>query len=517
MATTGSMTAAVWLAPMIPKLPLPLAQRIERLLQAKPGRDTQEHALKLCEAIVAYAACIRASVAAAVVPAGKRSALAKGVGELRRVVEQGEATIASFRDLLVAAADAIEALEPGHPLGRAELTRPRTAWVARTQLVEALGDTVVVDEPTRAAAVDGGLLGIVNLWVRLVEERREVEIDPHGDPWLGSLGDVIVDTLGSSSLLGEASLTYPASSDDGELELLRLHGIEAEPDDAPAEASAYAPGIVCWRFNSQVVSSCGLLSYWVDEHDFGHLGVIARHRDRAEYLDYGSGARSPAAATARVAWDRLGIAEVKVEPPPLQERRSGSVFMLVAAAVAVLLVIVGVAWALWPSADERGGGSARNDDAPGVADPVAQTGERDDPPAEPKPETVSEIVLEGDKPAGSGQGSGSGDAPTIVGDETGGVEAAIEDEPTSVSVWFESERSLGICQVTYGGRTRSANLHLKIRQPEGPLEFSYRCGEHRGRGSIDVKPNRVNGVLFCKKNGSVKVKTVRSNEGRCDR
>ena len=97
------------------------------------------------------------------------------------------------------------------------------------------------------------------------------------------------------------------------------------------------------------------------------------------------------------------------------------------------------------------------------------------------------------------------------------IQRYVLSEIPTASVWFESERNLGICQVTYGDRTRTANLHLKTRQPEGLLEFAYRCGEHRGRGSIDVKLNRVNGVLFCKKNGSVKVKTVRSNEGRCDR
>ncbi|MFO7563666.1 MAG: hypothetical protein R6X02_13545 [Enhygromyxa sp.] len=531
MALIGSMTASVWLAPMIPKLPLPLAQRIDRLLQAKPGRETEAHALKLCEAIVAYAACVRVAVAVAVVPAARRSALSKAVDELRKVVERGEARIANFRDLLVAAANAIEALEPGHPLGRTELTRPRTAWVARTQLVEALGDSVAVDEATRSGALEGGIAGIVDLWVALVEARHEVEIEAQGDPWLPALGDVIVDMLGASALLGEASLTHPEPLDEGGVgELRRLHGLEAEPDDEPAPREAYEPGVVCWRFDDQVVSSCGLLGYWADEHDFDHVGVIARQRQTAasqasppaptvaslpsvhpchpgdaEYLDYGSGSRSPATGAGQVAWDRLRVTAVEVEP----ERSASPVFVLVAAAIALLLVIAGVAWALWPVSDSGEPGQATGSSG----QPIARTQQTKAQPEEPGPDPESEIVIETEpEPETSAHGLG-GRSSGAEGEEPETAEA----ELPSASLWFESERNLGTCSVTYDGRTRNANLHLKTRAPEGKLEFSYRCGEHRGRGSIDVKRNRVNGVLFCKKNGAVKVKTVRSNEGRCDR
>jgi hypothetical protein len=501
MTTSGSMTAAVWLAPMIPKLPLLLAQRVERLLEAKPGRETEEHALCLCEAIVAYAACVRASVAAAVLPASERASLNQGIGEFRRAVERGGASIASFRDLLVAAGEAIERLEPGHPLGRAELTRPRTAWIARTQLVEALGDSVAVSETIRARAVDGGIAGVVDLWVELVEARREVEIDPDGDPWLGRLGDLIVDVL-NSSLLGDASLVhFDPASDAGVGELRLLHGIESDTVETLANPDAHQPG-VGWSFDERGVSSCGLLSYWLDEHEFEHVGVISKHGAVAEYRDYGSGVCS-ARADSRVAWDHLQVAEVAAVP----QRRASPVFAIAAVTVAVLLVIVGVGWAVWPSGEqtEREQQAAAQQDQP--------PSKKVDEPLEPEP--VAELVIEGEQPEAepaTRTRSGAGD------DETGALEEPpLEAEAPTTAVWFESERNLGTCQITVGGRTRTANLHLKTRQVEGPLEFSYRCGEHRGRGSIDVKLNRVNGVLFCKKKGSVKVKTVRSNEGRCDR
>jgi hypothetical protein len=87
--------------------------------------------------------------------------------------------------------------------------------------------------------------------------------------------------------------------------------------------------------------------------------------------------------------------------------------------------------------------------------------------------------------------------------------------PPTYPVWFESERNLGVCKINWEGGSKTANLHVSARLPEGPLEFSYQCGKHRGRAEIDVKSKRVNGVLFCEDSGDVKVKTVRSKDGRC--
>jgi hypothetical protein len=87
--------------------------------------------------------------------------------------------------------------------------------------------------------------------------------------------------------------------------------------------------------------------------------------------------------------------------------------------------------------------------------------------------------------------------------------------PPTYSVWFESERDIGVCKINWEGGSKTANLHVAARLPEGPLDFSYQCGKHRGRASIDVRSKRVNGVLFCEDAGDVKVKTVRSKDGRC--
>lgn len=94
---------------------------------------------------------------------------------------------------------------------------------------------------------------------------------------------------------------------------------------------------------------------------------------------------------------------------------------------------------------------------------------------------------------------------------------AEEPEIPTYSVWFESERSIGVCKISYEGGNKTANLHVATRVPEGLLEFDYRCGKYRGSGRIEVKPRRVNGVLFCKQGTRVKVKTVRSKDGRCAR
>ena len=97
--------------------------------------------------------------------------------------------------------------------------------------------------------------------------------------------------------------------------------------------------------------------------------------------------------------------------------------------------------------------------------------------------------------------------------ETEGPE---EDEgPPTYPVWFESVRDIGVCKISYEGGSKTANLHVDARLPEGMLAFSYQCGSHRGRGSIDVKSRRVNGVLFCETAGGVAVKTVRRKDARC--
>ena len=88
------------------------------------------------------------------------------------------------------------------------------------------------------------------------------------------------------------------------------------------------------------------------------------------------------------------------------------------------------------------------------------------------------------------------------------------EQPT-YPVWFESERGLGVCKITWDGGSKVANLHVGVRLNEGPLAFSYACGKHSGRASIEVKPNRVNGVLFCEGSDGVRVETVRRKDSRC--
>jgi hypothetical protein len=100
---------------------------------------------------------------------------------------------------------------------------------------------------------------------------------------------------------------------------------------------------------------------------------------------------------------------------------------------------------------------------------------------------------------------------------TAPVEPVAEPTVPTYPVWFESERNLGVCRITWEGGSKTANLHVSARLPEGTLEFSYTCGKHRGNGSIEVKPKRVNGVLFCEDGGDVKVETTRSKDGRCGR
>lgn len=121
-------------------------------------------------------------------------------------------------------------------------------------------------------------------------------------------------------------------------------------------------------------------------------------------------------------------------------------------------------------------------------DTETDTGEEPPPrPRRPKPEPVEAVVPE------------------------------VEPEVPTYPVWFESERSIGVCKVKYGGGSKTANLHVSARFPAGKLSFRYECGKHSGRGIVQVKPKRVNGVLFCSNGGKVTVQIVRSKESRCVR
>jgi hypothetical protein len=152
------------------------------------------------------------------------------------------------------------------------------------------------------------------------------------------------------------------------------------------------------------------------------------------------------------------------------------------------------------SADDEARRAAQNTQA-GSVQPVTELliGPAEDPEA-----TESEHILRW-----TGPGS-----PPAPGEP---VEVVEPPGPPTYPVWFESERNLGVCRITWEGGSKTANLHVSARLPEGKLEFSYQCGKFRGRSSIEVKPKRVNGVLFCEDGGDVKVETVRSKDGRCGR
>jgi hypothetical protein len=177
---------------------------------------------------------------------------------------------------------------------------------------------------------------------------------------------------------------------------------------------------------------------------------------------------------------------------------------------AIVLWVIGLVWVL----HRKGIGAGPRSDTDieyGASDPAGgQLGDG----AEGE-EPVSEIVIHtGPSPAelelaerARVAALARAQAETDTGSEAEG--------PPTYTVWFESERDIGVCKITYEGGAKTANLHVEARLPAGELAFSYQCGGHRGRGSIDVKPKRVNGVLFCQKAGGLTVKTVRSKDARC--
>ena len=178
----------------------------------------------------------------------------------------------------------------------------------------------------------------------------------------------------------------------------------------------------------------------------------------------------------------------------------------------VLVWVVALLWGLtrkgYIEAPSFAGGSGQ----------VVQEEDRAADDAQPADEPAAELVIETPEVAPVTPPRGARRGPSEDGLEETETETEGEAEPEgppTYPVWFESERGLGVCKISYEGGSRTANLHVSTRMPEGELAFSYRCGKHRGQGKIKVKPKRVNGVLFCEKDGGVKVKTVRSKEGRC--
>jgi hypothetical protein len=174
---------------------------------------------------------------------------------------------------------------------------------------------------------------------------------------------------------------------------------------------------------------------------------------------------------------------------------------------AVLIWVLGLMWAL----QSKGLITTTRSDTPVIATASDADDEKPKTAASPiaeESDAVTELVI---GPAPGQRVATPTPVPTsVVPDPLAEVEG-----PPTYPVWFESERNLGVCKITWEGGSKTANLHVSARLPEGTLEFSYQCGKHRGRASIDVKSKRVNGVLFCEDAGDVKVKTVRSKDGRC--
>jgi hypothetical protein len=173
---------------------------------------------------------------------------------------------------------------------------------------------------------------------------------------------------------------------------------------------------------------------------------------------------------------------------------------------ASLLWVIGLLWALQSGESDAVGPSGPSE--PDRATPLAAA------PMQPLgDEPVSEIQLAASDPAATtarSRGPAPSDTPALPAPPE-----PLEQAPATYPLWFESERALGVCKISYGGVRKTANLHVATRAPLGKLSFAWQCGKEGGRASIEIDPKKVNGVLFCKESGTVVVKTARSKDARC--
>jgi hypothetical protein len=173
---------------------------------------------------------------------------------------------------------------------------------------------------------------------------------------------------------------------------------------------------------------------------------------------------------------------------------------------ASLLWVIGLLWTLQSGESAPLGSSGPSE--PDRTTPLAAA-----PAQPPADEPVSEIQLAATDPALATS------RPRVPAPSDAAALPAppepIEQAPSTYPLWFESERALGVCKVSYGGVRKTANLHVATRAPLGKLSFAWQCGKEGGRASIEVDPKQVNGVLFCKESGGVEVKTVRRKDARC--
>jgi hypothetical protein len=152
---------------------------------------------------------------------------------------------------------------------------------------------------------------------------------------------------------------------------------------------------------------------------------------------------------------------------------------------AVLLWVLGLMWAL----HSKGFITTSRSDTASLAS-ATEADEQSQVAQTPQPgsgKPVTELVIE---PGMEPPGSESTHTFTFPGGEVPAAPGGPLAEPAvpTFPVWFESERNIGVCRITWEGGSKTANLHVGARLPEGKLEFSYQCGKHRGRSSIDVKP-----------------------------
>lgn len=118
---------------------------------------------------------------------------------------------------------------------------------------------------------------------------------------------------------------------------------------------------------------------------------------------------------------------------------------------------------------------------------------------------------------GGGEAANPATDPAEVAESADELGPELVEVPPAPTHWvrFESEPAVGVCTITYEGRTKIADLHVSVRLPEGEVDFAYQCGDYHGRGSIDVKARRLNGVLLCKETGRVRIQRIRHKDDRC--
>lgn len=281
------------LVPLRDSAPLPLAQGVARILNAKNPIEMHAKALDLVELAVAMAGIIRIAHVLEHLP-DLRAEIAPEIEPELGTLASGRSgySLGKLTSLLRISATALDRLESTKHLGLQALLRPRTSLLGVDEYVEELGSNSSVSRKALVGPRKRGLLGFFELCTAYRNREKghgATRYDAYYERMAPALCGALADVISSKTLLGDGELMSVERFGSG-LRLRRLKGCVGLA--TKQFGSKMYEGAVIWLRDDMSLPLAPFLTHWLTGDHGDRVGVLSRLEarcKRARYIDYPSG------------------------------------------------------------------------------------------------------------------------------------------------------------------------------------------------------------------------------------